>query len=62
MDEIVFEKISSATTAKEAWDMLQKSYKGDENVKSVRLQTLWGEFESLKMKDSESISDYFSWV
>ena len=32
VDEVVFEKISSATTAKEAWEMLQKSYKGDENV------------------------------
>ena len=42
VDEVVFEKISSATTAKEAWEMLQKSYKGDEKVKSVRLQTLRG--------------------
>jgi len=58
--KIVFEKISSATTTKEAWDMLQKSYKGDENVKSVRLQTLRGEFKYLKMKDSESISNYSS--
>jgi len=60
VDEIVFEKISSATTSKEAWEMLQRSYEGDEKVKSVRLQALRGEFESLKMKDYESISDYFS--
>ncbi|KAL5806123.1 hypothetical protein ACOSQ4_028856 [Xanthoceras sorbifolium] len=62
VDEIVFERISSATTAKDAWEMLQKSYKGDEKVKSVRLQTLRGEFETLSMKDSETISDYFSRV
>ena len=62
VDEVVFEKISNATTAKEAWEMLQRSYKGDEKVKNVRLQTLRGEFESLKMKDSESISDFFSRV
>ncbi|GMP53365.1 hypothetical protein CsSME_00018833 [Camellia sinensis var. sinensis] len=62
VDEIIFEKISSATKAKESWAMLQKSCKGDEKVKSVRLQTLRDEFESLKMKDSESISDYFSRV
>ena len=62
VDEIVFEKISSATTAKEAWEMLQKCYKGDEKVKNVRLQTLRGEFESLSMKVSETISEYFSRV
>eukprot|EP00268_Persea_americana_P051130 TRINITY_DN5623_c0_g1_i2.p1 TRINITY_DN5623_c0_g1~~TRINITY_DN5623_c0_g1_i2.p1 ORF type:complete len:341 (-),score=50.50 TRINITY_DN5623_c0_g1_i2:1073-2095(-) len=62
VDEIVFERISSATTAKDAWEMLQKSYKGDEKVKSVRLQTLRGEFETLSMKDTETISDYFSRV
>ena len=60
VDEIVFEKISGATLAKAAWELLQKSYKGDEKVKSVRLQTLRGEFESLSMNESESISDYFA--
>lgn len=60
VDEIVFGRISSATTTKDAWEMLQKSYQGDEKVKSVRLQTLQGEFETLSMKDIETISDYFS--
>jgi len=56
----VFEKISNATSAKEAWDKLQTSHKGEDRVKKVCLQTLLGEFESLHMKELESIFNYFS--
>ncbi|XP_068651551.1 uncharacterized protein [Aristolochia californica] len=62
LDDDGFEKISSATSAREAWEKLQTSYKGVEKVKKVRLQTLRGEFECLHMKSYESILDYFSRV
>ncbi|XP_058778162.1 uncharacterized protein LOC131652336 [Vicia villosa] len=62
VDEDTFEKISNATTAKEAWDKLQTCNKGVEQVKKIRLQTLRGDFERLFMEESESISDYFSRV
>ncbi|GAV71886.1 UBN2 domain-containing protein [Cephalotus follicularis] len=58
----IFEQISSAETAKEAWDILQKSYKGDDQVKRVQLQTLTGYFEFLHMNDSETIYAYFDRV
>ncbi|XP_050160451.1 uncharacterized protein LOC126634005 [Malus sylvestris] len=60
LDDNGFEKVSSATSAKQAWEKLQTSYKKAEQVKKVRLQVLRGEFKSLQMKWSESISDYFS--
>jgi gag-polypeptide of LTR copia-type len=62
VDESSFEKIAGATTSKEAWDILEKVFKGADRVKQVRLQTLRGELESMKMKELESVSDYITRV
>ena len=53
VDESGFEKIARTTTSKEAWDTLEKVFKETDRVKQVRLQTLCGELESMKMKKSE---------
>ena len=52
VDESDFEKIARATTSKEAWDTLENVSKGTDRVKQVRVQTLCGELESMKMKES----------
>jgi stress response protein YsnF len=49
VDESGFEKIAGAKTSKEAWETLEKAYKGADRVKQVRLETLRGEFETLRM-------------
>ncbi|XP_074352369.1 uncharacterized protein LOC141691539 [Apium graveolens] len=61
-DDSILQKVASATTSKKVWDTLKSSFSGDAKVKRVRLQTFRGEFEALRMKESESISDYFSRV
>ena len=61
VDELGFEKIARATTSKKAWDTLEKVLKGTDQVKQVRLQTLHGELESMKM-ESENVSDYITRV
>ncbi|XP_020688719.2 uncharacterized protein LOC110104092 [Dendrobium catenatum] len=62
LDDDSFEKLSDVKSAKEAWEKLQTSYKGAEQVKKVCLKTLRGEFEALHMKEVEVVSDYFTIV
>ncbi|GAU46952.1 hypothetical protein TSUD_281870 [Trifolium subterraneum] len=62
VDAKVFEKIADATTSKDAWDILQKSYGGDAKVKKMKLQALKRQFELLEMKRDEAIADYFTRV
>ncbi|KAG7593894.1 Reverse transcriptase RNA-dependent DNA polymerase [Arabidopsis thaliana x Arabidopsis arenosa] len=62
LDEDTFEKVVEATSAKEAWEKFRTSYKGADQVKKVRLQTLREEFEAVQMKEGELVSDYFSGV
>ncbi|GAU27372.1 hypothetical protein TSUD_55260 [Trifolium subterraneum] len=58
----VFEKIADATTSKDAWDILHKSYGGDAKVKKVKLQALKRQFELLEMKSDEAVAEYFTRV
>ncbi|KAL8123781.1 hypothetical protein AgCh_011684 [Apium graveolens] len=40
VNEVIFERISTASTSKDAWDIPNKAYKGEEKVKMVRFQAL----------------------
>ncbi|KAH9292372.1 hypothetical protein KI387_042442, partial [Taxus chinensis] len=56
----VFPRIATTTNSKQAWDTLQNAYQGSDKVKVVRLQMLRREFETLLMKDSKSVNDFFT--
>ncbi|XP_074326762.1 uncharacterized protein LOC141664707 [Apium graveolens] len=50
--------IADKETSKEAWEAVKKMCLGVDRVKRARVQTLKAEFESLNMKDTESIDDF----
>ncbi|KAM0029839.1 putative RNA-directed DNA polymerase [Helianthus debilis subsp. tardiflorus] len=58
----IFSRIAAAKTAKNAWDVLQTEYQGDSKVKTVKLQGLRREFETLQMKEDEAVADFLSKV
>jgi hypothetical protein len=62
LDDSIFLKIIGAKTAKEGWDILKLAYKGNDKVKTVRLQTLRTQFETLKMSESESVDQFMTKV
>jgi hypothetical protein len=60
VDSANFEKISSATSSKQAWEILQNAHGGGDKVKKVQLQSLRRQYELLGMMDKESIGDFFT--
>ena len=56
----IFPRIVNQETSKGAWDILKQEFRGDKQVRSVKLQGLRREFEYTRMKDSESLSVYLA--
>ena len=55
-----FKKISSTKTAKEAWTILQTTYKGTKVVKDSKFQRLTTSFEEIKMEEDESFDEFYA--
>ena len=53
-----FKKISSTETVKEAWTILQTTYKGTKAVKDLKFQRLTTSFEEIKMEEDESFDEF----
>jgi phosphoenolpyruvate carboxylase len=58
----ILAKLIKYNNAKKLWDKLETIYAGDSKVKRAKLQTLKVQYEGLKMKDEENISEYFEIV
>ena len=55
-----FKKISSTETAKEAWTLLQTTYKGAKAIKDPNLQRLTMSFEEIKIKEDDSFDEFYA--
>ena len=56
----IFPRIVNEETSKRAWDILKGEFRGDKQVRNVKLQGLRRDFEYTRMKDIESLSVYIS--
>ena len=54
-----FHKISHVKTAKEAWTILETTYKGTKKVKDTKFQMLTTRFEELKMGDDKAFDSFY---
>ena len=55
-----FKKISSTKIAKEAWTILQTTYKSTKAVKDSKFQRLTTSFEEIKMEEDESFDEFYA--
>ncbi|KAA8525231.1 hypothetical protein F0562_007086 [Nyssa sinensis] len=54
----IFPRIMRATRSKQAWEILQQEYQGDLKARTIKLQNLRRDFETMKMKENETLNDF----
>ncbi|XP_068307610.1 uncharacterized protein [Pyrus communis] len=60
IDRTILETNLQKDTSKHIWDSMKKKYQGSARVKRAQLQALKRDFESLQMKNGESVMEYFA--
>ena len=60
IDRAILEIILQKDTSKHIWDSMNKKYQGSARVKRAQLQALRRDFETLQMKNGESVTEYFA--
>ncbi|CAM8999210.1 unnamed protein product [Rhodiola kirilowii] len=58
VDENVMKLIINCEVAKEAWDIQETAFEGTNKVRNSRMQAVTTMFEEMKMKESETITEY----
>ncbi|VFQ90754.1 unnamed protein product, partial [Cuscuta campestris] len=58
VDSTQYKLISNCDNAKEAWDILEVTHEGDEEVKTAKYQILMTQYENLRMDEKEKITEF----
>lgn len=62
IDRAILETILQKDKSKNIWDSMKKKYQGSTRVKRAQLQAIRRDFETLQMKNGESVTNYFGRV
>ena len=62
MHESILPRVVEKTNPKQTWDTLETVYQGLDKVRTSKLQILRRDFESLSMKDSETVDTFYTKV
>jgi hypothetical protein len=62
MHESIVPRVASIKQVKKALDILQTSYQGMDKVKPSKLQILRKDFETLSMRDSDTVDSFYTHV
>ena len=60
MHERILPRVATKITAKQAWDTLETAYHGMDKVNTSKLYILRRYFESLPLKDIESVDSFYT--
>ncbi|XP_055806936.1 uncharacterized protein LOC129875694 [Solanum dulcamara] len=58
LSDMIFTRIMTFETPKEAWEKLKDEFDGSDRVKIVKLLTLKRELEMLRMKEGDTVKEY----
>jgi hypothetical protein len=62
VDDSIFSEIAGTVTSKQVWEFLKLAYQGNDRVKTIKLQTLRMQFETLRMIESENVDQFMTRV
>nr|GEV32544.1 retrovirus-related Pol polyprotein from transposon TNT 1-94 [Tanacetum cinerariifolium] len=62
VDDMIFPRITAATTSTKAWENLKQEYMGDSKVIAMKMQTHRRNFKTFGMQKNEKVQEYLSRV